>query len=291
MVRIQVPPSLYGILARIVHTNMVRPGYAPLDPGPPAYSFDTTRPYPVQRMDVMQATPVEAYTPTTVAAAASPFTSETPQFSQYDLPQYPPLQPTRNIAAAHPMQPLGKRPEIPYADDVFARPDGRPMAGRTSADFDHVTATHLPPSMPKPTSAATLDASLLRTTPVQPMMAADGRQDYFAIHPTTAAAAAAAATAQARFAVPPPPSTCSQPPQDTRGESELQVVFPHQRPPRATRGPFKSHIEREKTARTRKIGSCIRCKMQRIRVSGPQRRIGCSGSPRVCGLVCVQHCS
>jgi hypothetical protein len=38
------------------------------------------------------------------------------------------------------------------------------------------------------------------------------------------------------------------------------------RPP-ARRGPFKSNDDREKTAQTRKIGSCVRCRMQRIRVS------------------------
>jgi hypothetical protein len=36
--------------------------------------------------------------------------------------------------------------------------------------------------------------------------------------------------------------------------------------PAARRGPFKSNDEREKTAQTRKIGSCVRCRMQRIRV-------------------------
>lgn len=33
----------------------------------------------------------------------------------------------------------------------------------------------------------------------------------------------------------------------------------------ARRGPFKDQSERQKTAQTRKIGSCIRCRMQRIR--------------------------
>ncbi len=50
-------------------------------------------------------------------------------------------------------------------------------------------------------------------------------------------------------------------------ESSLDVVFPDQKPPAAKRGPFKDHVERQKTAQTRKIGSCIRCRMQRIRVS------------------------
>lgn len=41
---------------------------------------------------------------------------------------------------------------------------------------------------------------------------------------------------------------------------------PPQRPPAARRGPFKDQTVRQKTAQTRKDGSCIRCRMQRIRV-------------------------
>ena len=44
-------------------------------------------------------------------------------------------------------------------------------------------------------------------------------------------------------------------------------MFPHSRTISARRGPFKNHDQREQTAHTRKIGSCIRCRMQRIRVS------------------------
>lgn len=46
---------------------------------------------------------------------------------------------------------------------------------------------------------------------------------------------------------------------------ELDIVLSSQRPPAAKRGPFRSNDERERTAETRKIGSCIRCRMQRIR--------------------------
>jgi hypothetical protein len=45
-------------------------------------------------------------------------------------------------------------------------------------------------------------------------------------------------------------------------------VVPYKHKPLPTRrGPFKDTAAREKTAQTRKMGSCIRCKMQRIRVS------------------------
>lgn len=49
------------------------------------------------------------------------------------------------------------------------------------------------------------------------------------------------------------------------GPSKLDVVVLPQRAPPAKRGPFRNQAERQKTAYTRKIGSCIRCRMQRIR--------------------------
>lgn len=52
-----------------------------------------------------------------------------------------------------------------------------------------------------------------------------------------------------------------------RRSTTLDIVSSQPRPSPAKRGPFKSHTERERTAETRKIGSCIRCRMQRIRVS------------------------
>ncbi|KAH8675648.1 hypothetical protein BX600DRAFT_179924 [Xylariales sp. PMI_506] len=50
-----------------------------------------------------------------------------------------------------------------------------------------------------------------------------------------------------------------------RPSGRLDIVSDNPRPPPAKRGPFKSNAEREKTAETRRIGSCIRCRMQRIR--------------------------
>jgi hypothetical protein len=48
---------------------------------------------------------------------------------------------------------------------------------------------------------------------------------------------------------------------------QLDVVFPDQKRPAARRGPFQDPLHREQTAQTRRIGSCIRCRMQRVRVS------------------------
>lgn len=55
-------------------------------------------------------------------------------------------------------------------------------------------------------------------------------------------------------------------PFDSQG-NRLEVVLPNDKPPISRRGPFKDPQKRAKTAVVRKIGSCIRCRMQRIRVS------------------------
>lgn len=51
---------------------------------------------------------------------------------------------------------------------------------------------------------------------------------------------------------------------DRQGRAAAFDIFPPRTLP-ARRGPFKDSGQRELTARTRKIGSCIRCRMQRIR--------------------------
>ncbi|KAI1847401.1 hypothetical protein JX266_006626 [Neoarthrinium moseri] len=50
-----------------------------------------------------------------------------------------------------------------------------------------------------------------------------------------------------------------------QSHGNLDIVSNNQRPPPAKRGPFKNNSDRERTAETRRIGSCIRCRMQRIR--------------------------
>ncbi|AEO53179.1 hypothetical protein MYCTH_2294181 [Thermothelomyces thermophilus ATCC 42464] len=51
----------------------------------------------------------------------------------------------------------------------------------------------------------------------------------------------------------------------TQNDSPVLDFFPAQRTAPVKRGPFKDQDSREKTALTRKMGSCIRCRMQRIR--------------------------
>lgn len=54
----------------------------------------------------------------------------------------------------------------------------------------------------------------------------------------------------------------------------FEILLPNQRG--GKRGPFKDPNLREQTAQTRKIGSCIRCRMQRIRVSSVASTAPCS---------------
>ena len=54
-------------------------------------------------------------------------------------------------------------------------------------------------------------------------------------------------------------------PTNNSGYGLDMVILPG--PRSGKRGPFKDLALREQTAQTRKIGSCVRCRMQRIRVS------------------------
>ncbi len=82
-----------------------------------------------------------------------------------------------------------------------------------------------------------------------------------------------------RYDAVPPPTMHHQhytPPQDHLAISAYMArtnlgmpAQPYPRPPAARRGPFKDQSDRQRTAQTRKDGSCIRCRMQRIRVSEP----------------------
>lgn len=54
-------------------------------------------------------------------------------------------------------------------------------------------------------------------------------------------------------------------PSNNSGYGLDMVILPG--PRSGKRGPFKDLALREQTAQTRKIGSCVRCRMQRIRVS------------------------
>ncbi|KAI0482334.1 hypothetical protein GGR56DRAFT_663312 [Xylariaceae sp. FL0804] len=86
----------------------------------------------------------------------------------------------------------------------------------------------------------------------------------------------------AMVSVPDKPQMAGQPPR-------LEIVDQNERPPPARRGPFKSNDIRERTAETRKIGSCIRCRMQRIRCeTNPTDKNGrCLTCDRVGGSVKV----
>jgi hypothetical protein len=66
-------------------------------------------------------------------------------------------------------------------------------------------------------------------------------------------------------------------------KSAAPGLYPVPKTTQQRRGPFKDQDTREKTAMTRKMGSCIRCRMQRIRVSHPGPLHSLAGrQPNVC---------
>ncbi|KAI5920041.1 hypothetical protein F4810DRAFT_453549 [Camillea tinctor] len=73
-------------------------------------------------------------------------------------------------------------------------------------------------------------------------------------------------TSASNHVMAPHPYNSSPPMENTKDpRRRYDIVQSNQRPPPARRGPFRSNDDREKTAETRRIGSCIRCRMQRIR--------------------------
>ncbi|KAK7941111.1 uncharacterized protein PG986_013498 [Apiospora aurea] len=60
-------------------------------------------------------------------------------------------------------------------------------------------------------------------------------------------------------------------------QHNLGIATSYQKAPVSKRGPFKNNEVREQTAETRRIGSCIRCRMQRIRLANG--RLQCETNP------------
>jgi hypothetical protein len=79
---------------------------------------------------------------------------------------------------------------------------------------------------------------------------------------------------------------------DVRSGTENTAVqgefLPRQRTTPVKRGPFKDQDSREKTALTRKMGSCIRCRMQRIRVRAHHPKHHLTGSRSLTFFILVQ---
>lgn len=165
--------------------------------------------------------------------------------------QYTPLQPTRTILGVQPSTIAEEMlyPETPSRSQCLSSPEGLLGTGFGLQGHDELAESR---------DSNTGMVSALATTATPPPLShrttyGDAPAHYDTVH----------GRADPDSLLTGGPEVLEMP-----ARSDFGVVYnPHQRTPSARRGPFKDHEKREKTAHTRRIGSCIRCRMQRIRVS------------------------
>ncbi len=164
--------------------------------------------------------------------------------AQY-LAGFPPLQPSRVMT----MQPPANREEMVYPGPPQARKyDSSPEDDRAGTGLGIQAQAHL---MSTPVGPSTMPGPY----PAQAGSPSFARHNAFVRLPPRYS------TLQG-FDVKDDPDGV-----DMQGRSTPFDLFSHQKTLPARRGPFKDTDLRARTARTRKMGSCIRCRMQRIRVS------------------------
>lgn len=172
------------------------------------------------------------------------FACDDPALMTQYLPGYASLQPTQVTG----VQPAPRREEMVYPEaSPAAKYDGIPDSPR-SLEAQGIQ------------SQPCITSSPLQTSPMSSAYPASGEPSPYGGHKTF---------------MNPPPTFHPLRSFDVKEAGGLGVqegpavydFFPPQRTLPAKRGPFRDQDQREKTARTRKMGSCIRCRMQRIRVS------------------------
>ncbi|KAI1431146.1 hypothetical protein GGR50DRAFT_106078 [Xylaria sp. CBS 124048] len=219
-------------------------------PGMPAvspYGYIDTRPYldnktPVSPHYLMPSTLSQA-PPGVFAAAEGPIMTQQQQM----FPDYTLLQPTSRFMAVQPttsgegMVYPGPVPSQGYPDQAELQQASLPMS-----PSNHITRVH----------AVTAATTTTTTTLPSSERSEEPRKQQYSAARTHANAEADRARMPTQL-------------------RELDIVQLHQRPPPARRGPFRDQKDRERTAETRRIGSCIRCRMQRIRCdTNPDDKFG-----------------
>lgn len=206
---------------------------------PPSYDYDDHRP------PALDTTVVSVQPQTQASLLSTPVNSDPgalypcdhPALMAQYLPNYPPLQPERVMG----LQPATNREEMIY-------PNVSPIVKyEANPDSPHDTSgpgIQPPPYVPTQTGAVPPPYSISEPSPY------DGHGMVVNL--------------PSRFH----PIQCFEvgPGTENAGAQDLDF-FPAHRTTPVKRGPFKDQDSREKTALTRKMGSCIRCRMQRIRVS------------------------
>ncbi|KAL2270893.1 hypothetical protein VTJ83DRAFT_264 [Remersonia thermophila] len=169
------------------------------------------------------------------------FVCDDPTLVAQYMSEYPPLQPERVMS----FQPVIGREAMVYPDVAASKTEAAagsphgvlqlpPYLGETSAQGGIVPGPYAAGSEPQPYDGHGTVVTLSSHFP-QP--------GGFGLMPGTEAAGTR---------------------EESAASASLDYTPTHKTTP-AKRGPFKDQDSREKTALTRKMGSCIRCRMQRIR--------------------------
>ncbi|KAJ8124841.1 hypothetical protein O1611_g8800 [Lasiodiplodia mahajangana] len=201
-------------------------GYAGI-PATSPYGYTETRPYVDQKPQSSHPMPS-----TLSQVPSSLFASNSPLVTQQTFPDYTVLQPTRPITA-----------------DQWAV---QPTTSGEGMVYPSPIANQAYPAQP----------GMQSSSPVSPTNHATRIQTF----PATSSETPVGPRGQYNVTQGHGHTEINRNRMHTHTQSrELDFVPPNQRPPPARRGPFRNQHDREKTAETRRIGSCIRCRMQRIR--------------------------
>jgi hypothetical protein len=233
-------------------------GYQPI-PDSGAIGYGLSRPYVVEKAPSIPVAATETYVPTTLAAGqASSFPCEDSTLVSSYIGPYQPLHATQSMGA----QPTSRESML-YPTNASGGNYFGPQSQASSRD--------VPASVASRTSSFVAD-HVMSTVPISGpynndmTMAMAGPQSLHRQGSIDDLTASGYGMMQG-YAPDPAIDDGSQNAMRHQAASGLDVVFPNQKRPPARRGPFQDPVSREQTAQTRRIGSCIRCRMQRIRVS------------------------
>jgi hypothetical protein len=231
------------------------PGYQPVPTTNAAYDYGSTRPVLVDSIS-----PLQPHTegPLVSTSLSSDHTGlcpcDDPTIVAQYLATYPSLQPT----PVQPTRVMGMQPVTSREEMVYPGSSPASRYGNHDDNIRSATATGLgiqdEPRLISPPVRTSAMSGAAFTSEVAPP--AFGRQDGFVGYPPQY-------NALQNYGVKGDPEVGLG---RQQGGAANFDPFPNHRMLPARRGPFKDSEQREKTAHTRKIGSCIRCRMQRIRV-------------------------
>ncbi|KAI0022285.1 hypothetical protein F4780DRAFT_769901 [Xylariomycetidae sp. FL0641] len=237
------PAGLSRLATYLVHFPLCSPCTTcepqayPTVPTTASYSYNETRPF----LDHKPASPPTLSTNVT-RDSPDVFTCDNAGAPVPMMPNYPALQPSQPMA----IQPTSSGEGMVYPDGVTSHHGYLVQHQPQPPEIQHGCKT----TITTPTTASgnqasnqVMGAQMYNTSPSEGP--GDPRGQYDAVKGVLASEKLG--------------------PQIAGQAHDLDIVHANQRPPPARRGPFRSSDDREKTAETRRIGSCIRCRMQRIR--------------------------